>query len=365
MIARSAIVSSTGAASVARSGQTRKRLGVGIVGCGVAAKVLHLPRLASLDGFEVQALCDRVPSRAASLARRYGVAQTTTDWRELVARDGVDVVAVCTRDHDEIAIGAIAAGRHVFVEKPISLTPDGAKRIVEAAERNKRVLAVGYMKAFDPAFQAADRRIRAVSGLRLIRVHDFRGGAVAASGAPPANADASAVRALLGPNWKELGDSYLGLLMLGSHDLAMLRRLLGHAEEVEVSARLPHGGLLAMIRYGRSRRAVLELDRHTEYRWFDEVLSAYGENASVELRLANPYRLDEGSRLTVRRCRAGSGSFTEHTVTYHADPFVTQWLHIYDCVVHGYRPVNDGPGAAEDVELAEAIVRALPGVCSP
>jgi predicted dehydrogenase len=107
---------------------------------------------------------------------------------------------------------------------------------------------------------------------------------------------------------------------------------------------------------------VLELDRHTEYRWFDEVLSAYGARASVELRLANPYRVDEASTLTVRRGRSGSGSFMEHTATYHADPFRIQWLHVYDCVVHGRRPLSDGPGAAEDVQLAEAIVRALPQV---
>ncbi len=342
--------------------QGQKRLGVGLVGCGIAAELLHLPRLASLGGFEVRALCDRLPSRAEALARRYGVAQTTTDWRDLVTRDGVDVVAVCTRDHDEIAIGAIAAGRHVFVEKPLSLTPGGARRIVDAAQEHNRVLVVGYMKAFDPAFRAAERRIRALPGLRLIRAHDFKGGALVASAANPEDADASPLRALLGSAWEVLGDTYLGLLMLGSHDLAMLRWLLGHAEEVELSQWLPHGGLLAVIRYHSGCRAVLELDRHTEYRWFDEVLSAYGARASVELRLANPYRVDEASTLTVRRGRSGSGSFMEHTATYHADPFRIQWLHVYDCVVHGRRPLSDGPGAAEDVQLAEAIVRALPQV---
>jgi predicted dehydrogenase len=337
-------------------------LRVGIVGCGVATEVLHLPRLLALDEFQVEILCDRVPSRAETLARRFGVEQTTSDWRDAVRWDRVDVVAVCTRDHDEVAIGAISAGRHVFVEKPISLTPQGATRIVEAAERNKRVLVVGYMKAFDPAFQAAERYIRALPGLRLIRAHDFKGGAASVRGDPSVDTDTSDVRTLLGPTWHDLEDAYLGVLMLGSHDLAMLRRLLGHAEEVEVSQRLPHGGVLAIIRYGRGYRAVLELDRHTQYQWFDEVLTAYGENASVELRPANPYRLDEGSRLTVQRCHAGSGLFTGHTVEYHADPFVAQWIHFYDCVVHGCQPVNDGFGAAKDVELAEAIVRALPEV---
>ncbi|MCP2168275.1 Gfo/Idh/MocA family protein [Goodfellowiella coeruleoviolacea] len=91
-----------------------------------------VPRLAVLGG--------RDPDRTKAAADRLGWAATETDWRRLVERDDVGLVDVCTPgdSHAEIAIAALAAGKHVLCEKPLANTVAEAEAMVEAAQRAAR-----------------------------------------------------------------------------------------------------------------------------------------------------------------------------------------------------------------------------------
>jgi predicted dehydrogenase len=81
------------------------------------------------------AICGRDPGSVEAAAGRLGWDSHTTDWRELVARDDIDVVDICTPgdSHAEIAIAALAAGKHVLCEKPLANTVDEARAMVAAA----------------------------------------------------------------------------------------------------------------------------------------------------------------------------------------------------------------------------------------
>jgi predicted dehydrogenase len=81
------------------------------------------------------AICGRDPANVAAAADRLGWDGYTTDWRELVARDDIDVVDICTPgdSHAEIAIAALAAGKHVLCEKPLANTVAEARAMVAAA----------------------------------------------------------------------------------------------------------------------------------------------------------------------------------------------------------------------------------------
>src|SRR5829696_9970252 len=83
------------------------------------------------------ALCGRNPGRAGAAAVRLGWSAVETDWRALVRRDDVGLVDVCTPgdSHAEIAIEALAAGKHVLCEKPLSNSVAEAEDMVAAAER--------------------------------------------------------------------------------------------------------------------------------------------------------------------------------------------------------------------------------------
>ncbi|MEH1126110.1 Gfo/Idh/MocA family protein [Micromonospora sp. CPCC 206061] len=96
------------------------------------------------------AVCGRDESKVAAAAVRLGWEEHTTDWRELVARDDIDVIDVCTPgdSHAEIAIAALAAGKHVLCEKPLANSVDEARAMVAAAER-ARAAGVRSMCGFN------------------------------------------------------------------------------------------------------------------------------------------------------------------------------------------------------------------------
>ena len=83
------------------------------------------------------AVCGRNAVKVAAAATRFGWAEAVTDWRELIARDDIDIIDVCTPgdSHAEIAIAALEAGKHVLCEKPLANTVEQAQAMVAAAVR--------------------------------------------------------------------------------------------------------------------------------------------------------------------------------------------------------------------------------------
>ncbi|WP_028643173.1 Gfo/Idh/MocA family protein [Nocardioides sp. URHA0020] len=86
---------------------------------------------------EMTVVVGRDAGRAAEAAARLGWAESSTDWREVVARDDIDVVDICTPGdtHAEIAIAALAAGKHVLCEKPLANTVAEAEAMTAAADQ--------------------------------------------------------------------------------------------------------------------------------------------------------------------------------------------------------------------------------------
>lgn len=111
-----------------------------------------------------QVLCGRDAAKVAAAADRLGWASTETDWRSAVARDDVDLVDICTpgNTHAEIAIGALAAGKHVLCEKPLANSVAEAEEMAAAAERaaahGVRAM-VGFTYRRVPAMQLARQLI--------------------------------------------------------------------------------------------------------------------------------------------------------------------------------------------------------------
>jgi predicted dehydrogenase len=83
------------------------------------------------------AVCGRDEAKVAAAAARLGWDEHATDWRAMIARDDIDVVDVCTPgdSHAEIAIAALAAGKHVLCEKPLANSVAEAREMVDAADR--------------------------------------------------------------------------------------------------------------------------------------------------------------------------------------------------------------------------------------
>ena len=165
----------TGAKRPAKENQV-KRIRMGVIGCGEIAQIMHLPFLTELrDLFEVRAVCDISPQLVETVGDVFHVPHRTTDYQELVGRDDIDAVAILTADHAPVALAAARAGKHMFVEKPMSFTVEDGRAMIAAAEEAGVTLMVGYMKRYDPGYEYAQRIIQSMEGVRLIRVHDLTG----------------------------------------------------------------------------------------------------------------------------------------------------------------------------------------------
>ncbi|HSM61800.1 MAG TPA: Gfo/Idh/MocA family oxidoreductase, partial [Longimicrobiales bacterium] len=133
----------------------RARPRMAVVGTGAISQVVHVPILAERDDVELRVLADSDRAKAASVAERFGAADVCSP-EEVFRRDDVDAVLVCTPNHhhEDQALAALEAGKHVFVERPMALTADGARRVLAAARSAGVRLVAGMPHRFRPEVSA-------------------------------------------------------------------------------------------------------------------------------------------------------------------------------------------------------------------
>ncbi|MBQ1225953.1 MAG: Gfo/Idh/MocA family oxidoreductase [Clostridia bacterium] len=121
---------------------------VGIIGCGGIANGKHMPSLAAIPNVEMVAFCDIIEERAIAAAEKYGTpdAKVYTDYKDLLKDESIEVVHVLTpnREHADITIDSLYAGKHVMCEKPMAKTAADARRMCEAAKATGKKLTIGY-----------------------------------------------------------------------------------------------------------------------------------------------------------------------------------------------------------------------------
>ncbi len=153
--------------------ERQRVLGVGLLGCGAFGGYV-LDAVADLPGVRIAACGDPGPGRAAALAGAHGAVAVTGGLPDLLAAGGVDVVVIATppATHERLALAALAAGRHVFCEKPLATTAAGAARVRDAAAAHGRVLVVDHVLRYNPLLRAL-LRLRAEGLLDDVRRFAF------------------------------------------------------------------------------------------------------------------------------------------------------------------------------------------------
>lgn len=128
---------------------------LGIVGIGRAGWGMHTRELADRqDEFEIVAACDVIEERRDKMAEAYGCA-TYEKVEDLIADPNVEMVDIATRsiDHYLHAKMALEAGKHVFLEKPMTVTYEEADALRELAAESKGELFIRHNRRFEPGFQ--------------------------------------------------------------------------------------------------------------------------------------------------------------------------------------------------------------------
>lgn len=138
-----------------------RKLRLGVVGAGGIFRAVHEPAWLEHPEVEVVAICDINFDRAKEAAARMGVEHAYADYRELLARDDIDMVDICTPNlyHSEVAIAALNAGKHVFCEKPDAVNPEEAQKMADAAAASGKLLMAMRNNRFTLASQFLKRYI--------------------------------------------------------------------------------------------------------------------------------------------------------------------------------------------------------------
>ena len=155
---------------------TGDRIRVALVGAGSFAEGTHVPNLAKLSSdFELRAVMSRTGSTAKAVATRNEAAYATTDLDRVLGDPEIDLVLISTRHdlHAPLALRALQAGKHVFVEKPLALTVEELDEIESfyAETADAPVLMTGFNRRFSPAVRQLRERL---AGRTAPIVADYR-----------------------------------------------------------------------------------------------------------------------------------------------------------------------------------------------
>lgn len=138
-----------------------EKVGIGVIGCGVIGVNGHIKRYLNNPNAKIVATCDVVEERAKEAAKLAGAEAWYTDYNEMLARDDIVGVSICTPHplHAAPAIAAANAGKHILCEKPMCTSKKDANAMVEAVRRNGVKFQMGYQTHFSPAMQTTKKII--------------------------------------------------------------------------------------------------------------------------------------------------------------------------------------------------------------
>ena len=128
---------------------------IAIIGCGLIGRKRAVA-LKNIPGFSLTAVCDVNKAPADALAQEFNV-PAFYDWKEVIARKDVDIVLIATSHNwlAPIALAAVKAGKHVFIEKPGARRPNELVPVLKEAKKRKLGVWVGFNHRYHPAIQKA------------------------------------------------------------------------------------------------------------------------------------------------------------------------------------------------------------------
>jgi len=148
-------------------------LRIAVVGLGHMGKI-HLSKLVALEGVEVSLIVDTDPLCTAELSEKTGV-RSCRDYGDAIQSCDAALIATSTETHHHIGKAFLEAGKHVFLEKPVTVAPKEAQELIDIAHKKGLVLQVGHLERFNPAFLHALPRIEKPVLIEATRISPFTG----------------------------------------------------------------------------------------------------------------------------------------------------------------------------------------------
>ncbi|TWT50531.1 Dehydrogenase [Rubripirellula amarantea] len=149
------------------------KLRTAVVGAGHLGRI-HAKLISQVDGAELVAVSDPFEAARKMASEQFGVV-THADYRDAIEGCDAVIIASPTGTHAEVAESFLKAGKHVFVEKPITIEGSDADRLAMIAAKKRLTLQVGHVERFNPAFTALESLASDVKYVEAVRASSFPG----------------------------------------------------------------------------------------------------------------------------------------------------------------------------------------------
>lgn len=343
------------------------RIRVGLIGLGEVAQLMHLPLLADDSRFEIAAVTDVSPSLVAHAAGRYGVAKRPASAAGLIADPDIDAVFILTPDHLHAPLleEAMRAQKHVFIEKPAALTAAELRPLVELDGGNDKIVFVGYMRRYAPAFLALKQRLPERAEIRHVRIRDLiresqffvdQTRNIMRPGDVPAEVIAEGRQATHRLLTSVMGEgatadqlrAYQVLTGLSSHSFSAMRELFGPPRAVAAARQHRGEDVVALFDYG-SFTAVYEAVIHDVAR-FDAGIEVLTANRHFRINYDTPYVRNLPTRLEITTSDDRSTG-TEIIGPFYEDAFRVELGAFHHALTTGEKPKTVLADSLADLEL--------------
>ncbi len=336
-------------------------LKIGLVGAGRMTQMAHLPNLLQIGGVQPVAIADIDLELARRVAGAYNIPRVYENSETLVegepALNGV-LIATPRMHHAVACLPALERGIPVFMEKPLEVTLEKARQIVEARQRSGAIMVIGYNNRYDPAFVAAEHFLHSgkLGDLRYAQIHSFGGLWMAGAkglgqvsldeepqppGSPPQaqSRDAKTYPAEL--EWVE------GWI----HEVNMARGLFGEAQSIlYASNEMPR---LALVEFERVR-ALFEVGLiNPPGSPFDCTIAVHCRDGRLDVSIPAPLAFRQPTELKISTPK---GVTTPHLE--YKESFVEELVHFLRCITGHEQPRTSAEDALRDLELCFNIVAA-------
>jgi predicted dehydrogenase len=311
-------------------------------------------------------------------AAKFSIPLATTDPKAIFSSNEVDVVFNLTSDefHEPYTIAALKAGKHVMIEKPITLSLPSAQRIIEAERKapNGARIFVGYMRRYAKSFtQTFKREVEGIGRILYARSRDFSGPNakfVNESGTfqvrntdfPAGAAEERQKRlqalfeeAFPGQPITQKRVQFCRFLgSLGSHDISLMREVLGFPESVAgVSANEPFYSAIFNYKNKKSGEpfSVTYESGIDGVPDFDAHFAVYGEKKRVTIKYDSPYVKGLPIKVTVQELNDAGEMETREMLGSYEDAYTAELQELYECLRNGKEIKTTAEDAMEELRL--------------
>ncbi|MDI6606701.1 MAG: Gfo/Idh/MocA family oxidoreductase [Candidatus Omnitrophota bacterium] len=331
----------------------KKKINIGIIGCGHWGPNF-VRNFYAMPGLRVAGVCDSNPEKLAHLKEVYNDINTYDSYSDLLNNDEVNALVISTpaSTHYKITKEALARGKHVLVEKPLSLKLTQAQELLRISRRIKKVLMVGHTFLFNPA---VNKIKEIIDKRRLGRIYYIH-----------------CRRTNLGPLRKDVN----AIWDLSPHDISIVNYILGRMP-LEVSAysqrflahRMEDVGFI-ILKYPKNILVHIHVSwldpkkiRETTIIGSKKMLVYEDTNAAEPIRIYDKqvmrkryektYKDFKEFQLIIRDGR------TDIPGVSSAEPLKLECRHFIDCINSGARPLTDVQGGVAVLRVLKAVDKSL------